>query len=76
MQCIQDYNFIIKHIPSESNKSDTLSRHLDYDQGTNDNTDVTVLPLHLFVNTMTVTFELNALLDLSGKATTKSLSLL
>ena len=51
---MQDYNFIIKHIPRESNKSDALSQRPDYDQGTNDNTNVTVLPLHLFVNTTTL----------------------
>ena len=54
VQCMQDYNFIIKHIPGESNKSDVLSRRPDYDQGTNDNTNVTVLPPHLFVNTTTL----------------------
>ena len=51
---MQDYNFIIQHIPGESNKSDALSRRPDYDQGTNDNTNVTVLSPHLFVNTMTL----------------------
>ena len=51
---MQDYNFIIQHIPGESNKSDALSRRPDYDQGTNDNTNVTVLPPHLFVNTTTL----------------------
>ena len=54
VQCMQDYNFIIKHIPGESNKSDTLSCRPDYDQGTNDNNNVTVLPSHLFVNTTTL----------------------
>ena len=51
---MQDYNFIIQHIPGDSNKSDALSRRPDYDQGTNDNTNITVLPPHLFVNTMTL----------------------
>ena len=51
---MQDYNFIIQHIPGDSNKSDALSRRPDYDQGTNDNTNVTVLPPHLFVNTTTL----------------------
>ena len=54
VQRMQDYNFIIQHIPGESNKSDALSRQPDYDQGTNDNTNVTVLPPHLFVNTTTL----------------------
>ena len=30
---MQDYNFIIKHIPGESNKSDALSRRPDYNKG-------------------------------------------
>ena len=51
---MQDYNFIIKHIPGESNKSDALSHCPDYDQGMNDNTNVTILPPHLFVNTTTL----------------------
>ena len=54
VQRMQDYNFIIKHIPGESNKSDTLSRRPNYDQGTNNNTNVTILPPHLFVNTTTL----------------------
>ena len=51
---MQDYNFIIQHIPGENNKSDALSRRPDYDQGTNDNTNITVLSPHLFVNTTTL----------------------
>ena len=51
---MQDYNFVIQHIPGESNKSDALSRRPDYDQGTNDNDNVTVLPPHLFIQTMTL----------------------
>ena len=51
---MQDYNFIIKHIPGESNKSDVLSCWPDYNQGLNDNTSVTVLPPHLFVQSMTL----------------------
>ena len=54
VQRMQDYNFIIQHISGESNKSDALSRRPDYDQGTNDNTNVTVLPPHLFANTTTL----------------------
>ena len=51
---MQDYNFVIKHIPGENNKSDALSRRPDYNQGTNDNTNVTILPPHLFINTTTL----------------------
>ena len=54
VQRMQDYNFIIQHIPGDSNKSDALSRRPDYEQGTHDNTNVTVLPPHLFVNTTTL----------------------
>ena len=54
VQWMQDYNFIIQHIPGESNKSDALSRQPDYDQGINDNTNVTVLPPHLFIQTTTL----------------------
>ena len=54
VQHMQDYNFIIKHILGKSNKSDALSRRPDYDQGTNDNTNVMVLPPHLFVQTTTL----------------------
>ena len=54
VQRMQDYNFIIQHIPGDSNKSDALSRRPDYDQGVNDNANVTVLPPHLFVNTTTL----------------------
>ena len=54
VQRMQDYNFIIQHIPGENNKSDALSHRPDYDQGTNDNTNITVLSPHLFVNTTTL----------------------
>ena len=54
VQHMQDYNFIIKHIPGKSNKSDTLSCRPDYDQGLNNNTSVTVLPPHLFVQSTTL----------------------
>ena len=51
---MQDYNFIIKHIPRENNKLDSLSHRPDYDQGIHDNTNVMVLPPHLFVKTTTL----------------------
>ena len=54
IQCMQDYNFIIEHIPGESNKSDALSRWLDYDRGKQDNLAVTVLPPKLFVQSTTL----------------------
>ena len=55
IQCMQDYNFVIKHIPGESNKSDTLSQQPDYDKGRQDNLSVMVLPPELFVQSTTLT---------------------
>ena len=55
VQCMQDYNFVIKHIPGESNKSDALSWRLDYNKGKQDNSSVTVLPLELFIQSTTLT---------------------
>lgn len=54
VQCLQDYNFVIKHIPGDTNKVDTLSRRPDYDMGANDNINVTVLPPHLFIQSTTL----------------------
>ena len=51
---MQDYNFVIKHILGESNKSDTLSRRPDYNKGEDDNVLVTVLPPELFVQSTTL----------------------
>ena len=51
---MQDYNFVIKHIPGESNKSDALSRQPDYHKGEDDNVSVTVLPPELFIQTTTL----------------------
>ena len=47
---LADYDFKLVHKPGTANKADHLSRHPDYDTGTNDNEDVVVLPPHLFVN--------------------------
>ena len=63
---MQDYNFVIQHIPGDSNKSDALSRQPDYDQGTHDNTNVTVLPPHLFINTTTLSCLFNRAVTLSA----------
>ena len=54
VQRMQDYNFVIKHIPGETNKSDALSRRLDYNKGEDDNTSVTVLPPELFIQSTTL----------------------
>ena len=54
VQRMQDYNFVIKHIPGESNKSDALSRRPYYNKGEDDNTSVTVLPPELFIQSTTL----------------------
>ena len=47
---LSEYDIEIHHIKGTSNgRADALSRRPDYDQGENDNKDVTVLPDHLFV---------------------------
>ena len=47
---LSEYDLEIHHIKGTSNgRADTLSRRPDYDQGEDDNKDVTVLPNHLFV---------------------------
>ena len=47
---LSEYNIEIHHIKGTSNgRADALSRRPDYDQGENDNQNVTVLPDHLFV---------------------------
>ena len=54
VQHMQDYNFVIKHILGESNKSDALSRRPDYNKGEDDNASVTVLPPELFIQSTTL----------------------
>ena len=47
---LSEYDLEIHHIKGTSNgRADTLSRRPDYDQGEDDNKDITVLPDHLFV---------------------------
>jgi hypothetical protein len=54
---LSEYNIEIRHIKGTANgQADALSRRPDYDQGTEDNTNVTVLPEHLFART-TATIE-------------------
>jgi hypothetical protein len=48
-----DYNFQLVHIPGSTNKADALSRRPDYDNGSSDNSDMTVLPPHLFIRATT-----------------------
>jgi hypothetical protein len=53
MQQLADYNFQLVHIPGSTNKADALSHQPDYDDGSSDNSDVTVLPPHLFIRATT-----------------------
>jgi hypothetical protein len=49
---LSEYNIEIRHIKGTANgRADALSRRPDYDQGTEDNTNITVLPEHLFART-------------------------
>jgi hypothetical protein len=50
---LADYNFTLVHFPGTANKSDTLSRHPDYPQWSEDNDNITVLPPHLFTQATT-----------------------
>jgi hypothetical protein len=52
---LSEYNFEICHIKGTSNgRADALSRRPDYDQGQNDNQDVTVLPKQVFARALEV----------------------
>ena len=54
VQQLANYNFVLQHIPGKQNKADALSHRPDYPTGANNNSDVTVLPLHLFTQTTTL----------------------
>ena len=46
---------VLQHIPGKANgRADALSRRPDYDQGTRDNENVTVLPDALFIQSLTI----------------------
>jgi RNase H-like domain found in reverse transcriptase len=49
------FNFELVYKPSTTNKADHLSCHPDYDDGSLDNQDVTVLLPHLFIHASSVT---------------------
>jgi hypothetical protein len=50
---LSEYNIEIHHIKGTANgRADALSRRPDYDQGVEDNANVTVLPEHLFARTI------------------------
>jgi hypothetical protein len=49
---LSEYNIEIRHIKGTSNgRADALSRRPDYDQGMEDNTNVVILPDHIFART-------------------------
>ena len=51
---LEEYNIKLQHIPGKNNgRADTLSRRPDYDQGTTNNQNVTVLPYKLFIRALT-----------------------
>jgi hypothetical protein len=51
--CLSEYNIEICHIKGMANgQADALSRRPDYDQGIDDNTNVVVLPEHMFARTI------------------------
>ena len=45
---LADYNIQIQHRPGPQNRADALLRRPDYDQGEEDNQDITPLPPYLF----------------------------
>ena len=50
---LEEYNIKLQHVPGKNNgRTDALSRRLDYDQGTMDNQNVTVLPDKLFIRAL------------------------
>jgi hypothetical protein len=58
---LSEYNFEIRHIKGTSNgRADALSRWPDYDQGHEDNQNVTVLPQQVFVRAMEVLLDVQS----------------
>ncbi len=52
---LAEYNIVLQHIPRKANgRADTLSRHPDYDQGTQGNENIMVLPDALFICSLTI----------------------
>jgi hypothetical protein len=50
---LAEYDIELRHIPGKTNgRADALSRRPDYDQGSHDNENITVLPANLFARAM------------------------
>ncbi len=47
---LADYDIQLKHQPGVTNRANHLSRQPDYNQGTEDNSEIMALPNHLFAN--------------------------
>jgi RNase H-like domain found in reverse transcriptase len=52
---LADLNLEIKHLPGHRNQADPLSRRPDYDNGSQDNEEMMVLPDSLFINLIEAT---------------------
>jgi ribonuclease HI len=58
---LSEYNFEIRHIKGTTNRrADTLSQRPDYDQGQEDNQNITVLPEQVFARAMEVLSDLTS----------------
>jgi len=52
---LAEYNVVLRHIPGKANgQADTLSRCPNYDQGSHDNENITVLPDSLFIQSLII----------------------
>ena len=52
---LAEYNVVLRHIPGKANGcTNALSRCPDYNQGGKDNENVTVLPNHMFIRSLTI----------------------
>ena len=50
---LEEYNIKLQHVPGKNNgRADALSRRPDYDQGTSNNQNITVLPDKLFIQAL------------------------
>jgi hypothetical protein len=54
ISCLAEYHYKLIHKPGKYNKANLLSCRPDYDQGKDDNSDITMLPDSLFVCTISL----------------------